>query len=51
MAVASYPVAVRPSKDFCPHSAPARCPADGVLVQIREEDNHRIAQSFSPRPE
>jgi hypothetical protein len=50
VAVASYPLAVRPSKDSCPHAAVAQRPPDGVFVQLREETNHRTAQSFAPRP-
>jgi hypothetical protein len=50
VAVASYPLAVRPSKDSCPHPALARRPADGVFVQLREETNPGIARSFPDRP-
>jgi hypothetical protein len=50
VAVASYPLAVRPSKDSCPHPALARRPAGGVYVQLREETNARIARSFPARP-
>jgi hypothetical protein len=49
-AFASYPLAVRPSKDSCPHAAVARRPPDGVLVQLREETSHATAQRFPPRP-
>ncbi|MDP9224819.1 MAG: hypothetical protein M3P18_13430 [Actinomycetota bacterium] len=41
VAVASYPLAVRPSKDSCPHAAVAQRPPDRVFVQLREEANHR----------
>ena len=50
VAVASYPLAVAPSKDSCPLPALARRPADGVLVQLREEINPRVARSFPARP-
>jgi hypothetical protein len=50
VAAASYPLAVRPSKDSCPHPALARRPADGVFVQLREETNPVIARSFPARP-
>jgi hypothetical protein len=50
VAVASYPLDLRPSKDPCPQRALAQRPADGVLVQIREETSYRIAQRFPPRP-
>jgi hypothetical protein len=50
VAVASYPLAVRPSKDSCPHAALVQRPPDGVFVQLREETNHRTAQSFPRRP-
>ena len=50
VAVASYPLAERPSKDSCPHAALAQRPADGVFVQLREETNRHSAQSFPGRP-
>jgi hypothetical protein len=50
VAVASYPLAVRPSKDSCPHSALARRPATGVFVQVREEPNAQVARRFPARP-
>jgi hypothetical protein len=49
-AVASYPLAVRPSKDSCPHSALARRPAGGVFIQLREEPNASVARRFPARP-
>lgn len=50
VAIASYPLAVTPSKDSCPHPALARRPADGVFVQLREETNLRVARRFPTRP-
>lgn len=50
VAIASYPLAVRPSKDSCPHSALARRPARGVFIQVREEPDARVARRFPARP-
>ena len=50
VAIASYPLAVRPSRDSCPQSALARRPAGGVFIQIREEPDARVARRFPARP-
>jgi hypothetical protein len=51
VAVASYPLAVRRSRDSCPRPALARRPANGVLVQLREETTRRLVRRFPTRPQ